>query len=115
MPAGREMDAHVFELVMGGRVTWNIRGIGGEEYLFSADGCHKYSTDISAAWEVVEKLGNWNGFDFLVWLNSQYLKREWQAGWYEIGYDIESRAVGYAPTVPLAICRAALLAVMEDK
>lgn len=76
-----------------------------------------YSTDIAAAWEVVEKMGLWRGFDFIVWRptsDARGMKPEyiWEAGWYEVGYEgPETRAVGYADTAPHAICLAALKAV----
>ncbi len=70
-----------------------------------------YSTDIAAAWEVVEKLGNWHGFDFMILLDTSN-SGKWEAGWYEMGWDgYERRCAESADTAPLAICLAALKAV----
>jgi hypothetical protein len=104
MEAGREMDALVAELVMG----WEKRVFGdGVDYwhlpggaICELDAPH-YSTDIAAAWQVVEKLPfsvyvevRWDGKNAEAWFDSG--SQTWEAS---------------APTAPLAICRAALLAV----
>lgn len=120
LEAGPELDKLVAERVMGlvpcthwvdGFSTMSI--IHGDE----CDGtpylnCHdakpgrwtkKYSTDIAAAWEVVEKFKPeveicclHNG-TYRAWLGAP-LKTEWH---------------GFAPIAPLAICRAALKAVIK--
>ena len=68
-----------------------------------------YSTDISAAWEVVEKCENFNCYVDLIALSN---KRGWKCAVYDVN-KISGNAI--AETAPLAICRAALLAVMEAK
>ena len=135
MDAGRELDKLIAEKVMDEPEYWSVH-FGGSHYgdfktLAGAEKCAKkiqgdykarvetyfdcphYSTDIVAAWEVVEKLGNWHGFDFIISIPVQKLGDEkYEAGWYEQSHDgPESRAVGYADTAPLAICLAALKAV----
>ena len=72
-----------------------------------------YSTDIAAAWELVEKL---NTAPFLC---DFYLDRnaDWEDGepgsWCaEFGPDLHHKA--FARTAPLAICLAALKAVQAD-
>jgi hypothetical protein len=63
-----------------------------------------YSTSIGSAWEVLPTLLYpyiWHGKDF------------WECGM-RLAIDDE-RALATAPTAPLAICRAALLAVLGDK
>ncbi len=120
MPAGPEMDALIAEKVFGitnpdptkcpycGYEMWvgvarsrcSICG----EWRYSA---HKeYSADISAAWEVVEKLkpfkfeisrDNGGNIDCLIWLRETFTERHKPAD----VYGCES--------LPLAICRAALL------
>lgn len=73
----------------------------------------RYSEDISVAMKVVEELGNWHGFDFLIIKHAEkpsYMSDVWEAGWYEwYGDAYERRAAAEAPTPELAICRAALL------
>ena len=54
----------------------------------------KFSTDISAAWELVEGMGGIHGF------------YPFAGGWYFCFYD--GSCVG-APTAPLAICRAYIM------
>jgi hypothetical protein len=99
MPAGRELDALIAERVMGLKV--DRRNDGTPHYLTWTP----YSTDMSAAWEIVRAMEE---------------KREW----FKLGNVIpNSDAIVYEAsfgdayacedTAPLAICRAALLAVME--
>jgi hypothetical protein len=118
MEAGRELDALIAEEVMG--------------FAVSMDGCDKprieeiingrsrydvlppYSTSISAAWEVVEKIKSmglavWLGFEGGRWqaifgIENKYVVLP------EAGGDYEA----LAPTAPLAICRAALRAVASN-
>lgn len=124
MPAGRELDALVAEKVMGFvRVaddTSDYHGVrhGTEVLLPPGETLHslrewlprsgpiafgyfvtqRYSTDIAAAWQVVERMRN---PDFR--LNKD--------GDWGCSFGGELRFVGLAPTAPLAICRAALKAV----
>jgi len=109
MEAGREMDALVAEKVMGWELRtfksngvdfWHIPGTVRCEL-----DAPKFSTDIGAAWEVVEKMIGemWN------------LSLEYQSAvyWCEFGKTCVPGDGEIADTAPLAICRAALLAVME--
>lgn len=115
----REIDAMVAEKVMG----WTkAEPLDGRSRAWPPDCKIKmwphgisippYSTDIASAWEVVERMGRWHGFDFIVrTTGGLYGKKEWEAGWYEDGFEgPESRAVADADTVPMAICLAALAA-----
>ena len=99
MPAGDEMDTLVHHNVM-------------KAELLTGYYPPHYSTDISAAWKIVEKLienpyifpqlhysHNWV---FEIWKNNPF-ERD--------GY--EYLALVYAETVPLAICRAALIAITK--
>lgn len=77
-----------------------------------------WATDIAAAWEVVETL-NQNGIFVSVsnnFLNAE--EKDWLKGGYIceicVGWDKEMDFVE-AESAPLAICRAALLAVMENE
>jgi len=120
MPAGRELDALIAEKVM--KITpekcdfpvftdkrdWVDPG----EYFVNVPGSvtelPRYSTDIAATWEVVERLTKPTSFpdidiDLLTTVR----------GWlFVIKYDIAVHRAN-AETAPLAICRAALLAVTK--
>lgn len=66
-----------------------------------------YSYEIESAWEVVEKLCNETGCDVVkVCKRDPELYGEWSCNF---GRGFEA----FGETAPLAICRAALLAVME--
>lgn len=112
--AGRILDALIAERVMGwtfvshncyvpyGKDTcgYNPSGKGG----FHNDGrmpIPKYSTEIAAAWEVVEKLE-------LAVLPAIYDGYKWAACTDAEGYYYSDKFCSQADTAPLAICRAAL-------
>ena len=108
MPAGREMKELIAELVMGWErsVIWvdGVRksalvGPIGIDYY---DQFPEWPTDIAAAWEVVEKLIEPHNCDCDLTTVVQ--------GWRCVFFGDYSST---AETAPLAICRAALLAVME--
>ena len=126
MEPGRELDTLVVELVMG----WTRKEFPGQdpnslwndEFIFKAmqaegfthdDGTGEwirvppYSTDIAAAWTVVEKLATIEGPVSVCW------------GIYATNDDKATVTTMFGPgpsiraeTAPLAICKAALLAVM---
>ena len=114
MDAGRDMDALVAEKVMG----WNnIEGGHGhptESGPFVDCGCLShayqkqeiphYSTDIAAAWEVVEKMMD----------EGEYTSLECYGGRYcfhiHLTADTDDIHIEVAETAPLAICSAALAA-----
>jgi len=118
--AGRELDALVAEKVMGLSITtWgdpNSPIVGYDK--FTRDLPH-YSTSISAAWEVVEKLimiGSNVGHTWTMEYDLEDLA--WDVGYkgwdYDTGWSWEM--VDWpvtAPTAPHAICLAALKAVGE--
>lgn len=137
LKAGRELDALVAEKVMGwrpmqGGVSMEIGEKDdlwedGSRKWYGKDGdprpmrllpSPKFSTDIAAAWLVVEKLIA-RGDEFT--LERISLDKVWRAkvypftkdkGWAGGGYFTSSNDVAVnAKTAPLAICRAALLAV----
>jgi hypothetical protein len=108
MPAGRELDALVAEQAMG----WNVCGTADNDKAGIAPGqqCSavripKYSTDIASAWDVLMKvqdvgsLQNFGGFG-------------WRCEIHATGPGTRDCA-GEADTAPLAICRAALLWVVQ--
>ena len=105
MPAGREMDALIAENVMG--YQWGYKHAFSTLPTWSKNGIvvtlGDYSTDISAAWEVVEKLRGKRVMEISI------TKKSFWCTVYATGRNINEKA----DTAPLAICRAALLAVME--
>lgn len=139
MKPGRELDALVAEKVMGvclhdlqskPSVYMQMKEKNGPHdwTMFECAKCHSrfmdkfipylpnYSTSIADAWAVVEKMGRWNGFEFMIQTQDpEYCKAKYEAGWYEPSYDgPESRAVGESDSAPHAICLAALKAVGVD-
>lgn len=99
MPAGRKLDWEVAQ----------IMGIGLEVFASAYEaGNYNYSTDISAAWEVVEKLkieiipqeGAPISHTYLTRILQEPFKR-----------DVEI----FAATAPEAISKAALIALMEGQ
>jgi hypothetical protein len=110
MPAGREMDALVAERVMGWvrhpdsmyRHWCERQPDGTLRFLDQCEPLHTVrpwhpSTDIAAAWEVVEKL-----------VSEQGLHLWWHNVWL---VDFALSGAQRAETAPLAICRAALKTV----
>lgn len=67
----------------------------------------KYSTDISAVWEVVEKMTD----NYIFNIGSSLGPFQWIAEFHQCGYK-KWACYGGAPS--LAICRAALLAMREE-
>jgi hypothetical protein len=136
MPAGREMNALIAEKVTGWKAIHAEYKCNGE-YFFRCDACGgyghgncygngdgaiqikcgeytvccdeaempAYSTDISAAWEVVEKMKA-DGWEFYF---------EWKDEPWALFENDECLLDKYADadTVPLAICKAALLMTLE--
>lgn len=131
MKAGRELDALVAKKVFGCVVKARLFDDGGscgcegqphellndhDRYGLHACGIKPYSTDIAAAWEVVEKLktipvpetwvDTFNSFPFVLrWTRDG----KWEAGWEAMYYAGEH--LTESATAPLAICLAALNAV----
>jgi hypothetical protein len=118
MEAGREMDALVAEKVMGIKVRvsdgeWELCArmdyadagelMVDDTGLFYSERIHTYSTDIAAAWEVVEKLS-----DKVIDISRQLEGMTVETAHWDVEIDGHE---AYALAVPLAICRAALLTV----
>ena len=125
LPVGRELDALVAENVMGCRVKWRTYGLKGR-YPYcdcvghagvhndtdeqNDDMLASYSTDISAAWQVVEKVGLFHRYGDC--LTYDHDSKKWQIGKYWREYDGVALDVTVdADTAPHAICLAALKAV----
>jgi len=106
MQAGREMDILIINAVFGLEPQSCMVGghppgcTGNVSYL-------PYSTDIAAAWQVVEKL-----LADDITLHLQCDNGEYRAG--ELYWNGEWSKFADADTAPLAICRFALLAVREE-
>ncbi len=99
---GRELDALVAKMVMGlGKYdSW-------EEFELKP-----YSTDISAAWEIIEQFPIFELEKESIFASSHYLPPTWLEDgiWCVLTDDRWNRFVGYGETAPEAICKAALLA-----
>lgn len=124
MSAGRELDALVAIKVMGRSVVWPKSQTGAPVFadaIVEPQYVPRYSTDIAAAWEVVDAVGKFRGGP-----NNLY-KPVVRVEWYEhdgIATVVIGRCKGLEDivggaevwgkgleTVALAICRAALKAV----
>ena len=130
LPAGRELDALVAEKVMGWRITaWNdgepwgnrevfppfepINGIPADCDCISHSEAGEpphYSTDIAAAWEVVEKLWD-EDFHVQFQLVHQVTAGKWRVEFPTRKVPHHNYVFAHADTASLAICRAALKAV----
>ena len=113
MPAGREMDKLIAEKIFGWSDFGSFEdgGISGKDK--DGDGwiLPYYSIGIAAAWEVVEKFMPYKSPSLYVvgtmWFCFFALKTG--EGLFASTNVLEAKA----PTAPLAICRAALLAMIE--
>ncbi len=122
MEPGRELDALIAEKVMGiepwpiQNPCWGVKAFKAKfvPYGQEAKPCEapSYSTDIAAAWKVVEKLQEYNPFwEEDGWLSFQLSpavgvnSKEWYANFGD------STTGAYGKTAPHAICLAALEAV----
>ena len=115
MEAGRELDALVAAKVLGwewidAMDMWY--DMSDSHTLLAPDELPEFSTDIAAAWHVVEHLDKAHN----TWINQ--LWKEGMEGWGLIlatgtGYSISYHQVHLIETVPLAICLAALDAIQE--
>jgi len=122
MEAGREMDALIAREVMG----WKKIVLGSYGYWVEEDGSGAYTTkhqvgdwcpseDIAAAWQVVEKMRQEYRFELFEYTTPED-GRHYRARFYRpratmFCSEVSFVASAYYPAV--AICRAALLAVME--
>lgn len=128
LPAGRELDALVAEKVFGKVFPPNGRyldepghlryagGVPGFNHLVN-DVLPKYSTDIAAAWEVVERLtAEWGWWDMeFGWRTISEVERN-EKGWTNwcitlLGPDDDVEVFFKAGSAAHAICLAALKAV----
>ena len=119
MEAGREMDCAIAEEIFGWKILTKIPPlIWINNPADKANGGYgnrvpHYSTDIAAAWEVVKKLVSIEEEGFTKWqvvIDSDGINR-WIADFKDDPLHTTNCS---APTAPLAICRAALLAIMKE-
>lgn len=113
-PAGNRLDAWVAEAVFGESVyldsmhrLWRL----GTERRTARGYPPDYSTDIAAAWKVVEEMRKRVSNLKL----ALYAANGWCCYLWDVtaeGTEVEKGVSGNTPTAPLAICRAALLATM---
>lgn len=123
MPAGREMDAMVAERVMGWKLNMGGRVVRPDGSSFKGPvedrwldpnphyqqySLAPYSTDIAAAWKVVEKMLE---LDFHCVLGAR--SRSAYACYFTKDPHAKTET-DYTSSAPLAICRAALKAVSHD-
>ena len=128
MVAGRELDALVAEKVMKLRVIfdedrygemhiwWAVPTDPGTVEEWDKFYLPAYSTDIAAAWQVIEHMKERG---LTVWfVSKEFAWQEaphWEAGLTvepcDSGWLPQIQALASAETAPLAICRAALMAV----
>lgn len=116
MNAGRELDALVAEKVMGfSPVEWS--GQPGDMALVYGDQetggiVPRYSTNVGAAWQVVEKMSALSWRATVCWAPADAWNAEERAVvTYSGGETNQDDIEAIAPTVPLAICLAALKVV----
>jgi len=123
MQAGRELDALVAEKVMGWK--WLERDEFNEYRHLTPNGqkiqvaVPRYSTDIAAAWQIVEKIKfmqpGWEIYglkpDHLQKFTIEYNGFGWRAGWAPVKLDGNMTIEAEAEAAPHAICLAALRAV----
>jgi hypothetical protein len=116
MPAGREMDALIAASVMGWVNVSEVRPnlltdvIGKPPDFDYKDIVPHYSTDISVAWGIIDKSECYI-------IDNQVSQEESVDGIKRVNAQVFIGRWGYAEaeTAPLAICRAALLAVVESE
>ncbi len=104
MDAGRELDVIVAEKVMGWRIIDRAHAMGAREKsdLMGIQAIPPYSTDIAAAWQVMDLLVEWRFNPTLgLWGFAEELP---PMGWYcdLAGYK------SFGTTAPHAICNAGL-------
>jgi hypothetical protein len=108
LEAGKELDALVAEKVMGLNLVYvaNSKDTLLDEEPYSAERTPEYSTDISAAMQVVEKIKGTPGeYEPFTMIDRGY----WEVGYFSGGYEDYNGWSVRGDTLPLAICRSALI------
>lgn len=121
-----KIDAFIAEKVMGHKVmiqtepyeTSSLNLHPGELYIGEGERIPHYSSDIRAAWEVVEKIRSMkrfgSGLPFKIQQQDNLENGLWCVETSELSADYHKRVWVKADTAPLAICLAALKAVGVD-
>ncbi len=136
MPAGREMDGWIADKIIGlstdpilhkasGKIEWSPGAIFYPQDHWEYPEIPSYSTDIAAAWQVVEKL-NIKFFFQLSKNTKDYEDGIYTASFHDLNLlkrygeamqsppkDAPTLWIAQAPTAPLAICRAALMTLLK--
>ena len=111
-PAGRTMDAWIAEYVM----EWRHTSIGWitKDNIANIKTCYwKPSDDIAAFWMVIDKLDR-KEWDIQIVSDTEEEGKEWGVSFYHYSEaDALEHGSATADTVPLAGCRARLLAKLE--
>lgn len=107
MKPGRELDALVAEKVMGYPGDGNVWYVTGD--YANPDSIPEYSTDIAAAWEVVEKMKH-SSWSFSI-RSSDDCEAEFSLNDGKFLQNADTVGMGRGDTAPYAICLAALKAV----
>lgn len=128
--AGREMDALVAEKVMGWKLVpytaycggtpeqatataiahgWYIWENGSGDEIPGQMEDNQFSTDIAAAWQVVDKIREQQGNVFTLWSGARTGPFSWRC---QVLVDVCLYDAS-GETAPMAICRAALLVVKD--
>lgn len=107
MESGRKLDWEIRYNVYG--IETDAFDSNGELWTWDFQKVPRYSTDISAAWELVEK------FVCYRMQKLPYNDHRVVDGKTHQCFLDRNRNVGYGRTLSEAICKAALLAVMEDE
>jgi hypothetical protein len=110
----QELDRAVAEEVMGCRVQVSANGKlselgGGEERVYKDAQIPRFSTDIAAAWQVVEKMREY-GWSVTI---GQHIDLSWRCKF--TNDEILIEVIARANTAPRAICETALEAVRAHK
>ena len=114
MRVSRELDALIAERVMGWELDDLPEGVVWEGNSETGGGVTartavpRYSTDIAAAWEVVEKIRG-AGFTFSLWDNANQYAAPWDCRFTHRD-DVGQKGIAIEGTAPHAICLAALRA-----
>lgn len=103
MNPGSELDILIAEKVFG--VKYEEPKLNQFKPMPNPNSCPRYSTDIAAAWEVVEKLNLLSKFSL------ERFEDRYRIVEYAGGYDNNFTFISEAETAPHAICLAALKAV----
>ena len=96
----REIDALIEQAIFGNKVRHSKQWVEHMQYMVGNETLKHYSTDIKAAWEVVEKM-----------IPEIHIQLEWLNGW-EVGYYSTKDNLFYHlaahESAPMAFCLAAL-------